>query len=205
VATSIEADFSNDVAAAKCMADSVNTTTVTDAKDAGAAEAFTCVWAPSSVEDVAVAAAEGVAASEDSAAFKIAKCAGSTKDFARVLAPRPVNFLFFFGSIPTQCHRYRSSSYQFTVLIEIAFHKEGRRIQNRVTSISLQSIPVPVNDTYKTINQVKQEQKMTSKEAKGLYGALHGVCKCCGVLECWLFVSWIVVPLTIISYGTKST
>jgi hypothetical protein len=81
------------------MADSVNMTTVTDAEDAGAAEAFTCVWAPSSVEDVAVAAAEGAAASEDSSAFKIAKCAGSTKDFARVLAPRPVNFLFFFGSI----------------------------------------------------------------------------------------------------------
>eukprot|EP00978_Attheya_sp_CCMP212_P033090 scaffold132050_cov74-Attheya_sp.AAC.1 len=83
-------------------------------------------------------AAEGVAASVDSAEVKIAEGAGSSK--VHVLAPRPSIFLFLFGPIvSTQCHQYRSSSYQFTVLIEIAFHKEGRRIQNRVTSISLQS------------------------------------------------------------------
>eukprot|EP00978_Attheya_sp_CCMP212_P014716 scaffold37642_cov43-Attheya_sp.AAC.1 len=85
-------------------------------------------------------AAEGVAASVDSAEVKIAEGAGSSKDFAHVLAPSPSSFLFLFGPIvSTQCHRYRSSSYQLTVLIKIAFHKEGRRIQNRVTSISLQS------------------------------------------------------------------
>eukprot|EP00978_Attheya_sp_CCMP212_P033102 scaffold132128_cov32-Attheya_sp.AAC.1 len=153
MATSIDADSANDVAAAKCVDGYVDTTAVTDAKDAGAAESVTRVWAPSSAEDIAVTAAEGMAASVDSTEVKIAEGAGSSKDFAHVLAPRPASFLFFFGPIvSTQCHQYRSSSYQFTVLIEIAFHKEGRRIQNWVTSISLQSI-TPVNDTYKTINQ----------------------------------------------------
>eukprot|EP00978_Attheya_sp_CCMP212_P002007 scaffold4120_cov68-Attheya_sp.AAC.2 len=140
VATSIDTDSANDVAAAKCVAGYVHTTTVTNAEDAGAAEAFAPVWAPSSAEDVAVTAAEGVAASLDSTVVKIAEGAGSSKDFACVLAPHPASFLFLFGPIvSTQCHWYRSSSYQFTVLIEIAFHKEGRRIQNRVSSISLQS------------------------------------------------------------------
>eukprot|EP00978_Attheya_sp_CCMP212_P016102 scaffold41923_cov75-Attheya_sp.AAC.1 len=59
---------------------------ITDAKDAGAAEAFAPVWAPSSSEDVAVTAAEGVAASVESAVVKIAEGAGSSKDFAHVLA-----------------------------------------------------------------------------------------------------------------------
>eukprot|EP00550_Attheya_septentrionalis_P007698 CAMPEP_0198281218 /NCGR_PEP_ID=MMETSP1449-20131203/1190_1 /TAXON_ID=420275 /ORGANISM="Attheya septentrionalis, Strain CCMP2084" /LENGTH=98 /DNA_ID=CAMNT_0043976893 /DNA_START=442 /DNA_END=738 /DNA_ORIENTATION=- len=98
------------------MADSVDITTVTDTKDTDATEAFACVWASSSVEDVTVTAAEGVAASVDSVAVKIAKGAGSSKDFTRVLAPRLVSFLFFFGFIiSTQSHRYRSSSNQFTV------------------------------------------------------------------------------------------
>eukprot|EP00978_Attheya_sp_CCMP212_P010142 scaffold24340_cov40-Attheya_sp.AAC.1 len=172
MATSIYADSAYGVAAAKCVAGYVDTTAVTNAEDAGAAKSFARVWAPSSAEDVAVTAAEGVAASVDSTVVEIAEGAGSSKDFARVLAPRPVSFLFFFGPIVSaQCHQYRSSSYQFTVLIEIAFHKEGRRIQNRVTSISLQSI-TPVNDTYKTINQVKQDKKKTSKEAKGLWYAV---------------------------------
>eukprot|EP00978_Attheya_sp_CCMP212_P015286 scaffold39404_cov36-Attheya_sp.AAC.3 len=185
MATSIDADSANDVAAAKFVAGYVDTTAVTDAKDAGATESVTRVWAPSSAEDVAVTAAEGVAASVDSAVVKISEGAGSSKDFARVLAPCPVSFLFFFGHIVfIQCHQYWSSSYQFTVLIKIAFHKEGRRIQNRVTSISLQSI-TPVNNTYKTSNQVKQDKKMTSKDAKGLL-MVH-------VVVYWLFVSSIVV------------
>eukprot|EP00978_Attheya_sp_CCMP212_P033529 scaffold135627_cov39-Attheya_sp.AAC.1 len=81
-----DTDSANDVAAAKCVAGYVHTTTNTDAKDAGAAEAFTPVWAPSSAEDVAVTAAEGVAASVESAVVKIAEGAGSSKVFARVLA-----------------------------------------------------------------------------------------------------------------------
>eukprot|EP00978_Attheya_sp_CCMP212_P043631 scaffold287891_cov54-Attheya_sp.AAC.1 len=164
VATSIDADSANDVAAAKCMAGYVDTTKVTGAaEDAGAGKAFARFCVPSSAEDFAVTAPEGVAASIDSVAVEIAEDAGSSKDFDRVLAPRPVSF--FFGPIVStqECHRYWSSSNQFTVLIEIVFHKEDHHIQNRITSISLQSIPV--NDTYKTINQVKQEQKTTSKES----------------------------------------
>jgi hypothetical protein len=99
VATSVDADSVNDVAAAKCVAGYVDTTAITDAKDTGAAEAFACILAPSSAEDVTVTPAKGVAAFVDSAAVKIAEGAGSSKDFARVLAPHPVLFLFFFEPI----------------------------------------------------------------------------------------------------------
>eukprot|EP00978_Attheya_sp_CCMP212_P006627 scaffold15368_cov60-Attheya_sp.AAC.1 len=85
-----DTDSANDVTAAKCVAGYVHTTTVTDAKDAGAAgaaEAFTPVWVPSSAEDVTVTAAEGVAASVvESVVAEIAEGAGSSEDFARVLA-----------------------------------------------------------------------------------------------------------------------
>eukprot|EP00978_Attheya_sp_CCMP212_P041765 scaffold243882_cov57-Attheya_sp.AAC.1 len=73
MANSIDADSANNVAAAKCSAGHVDTIAVTDAEDAGAAESVTRVWAPSSAEDVAVTAAERVAASVDSAVVKIAK------------------------------------------------------------------------------------------------------------------------------------
>eukprot|EP00978_Attheya_sp_CCMP212_P046612 scaffold401836_cov35-Attheya_sp.AAC.1 len=100
MATSIDADSANDIAAAKCVAGYVDTTAaVTDAEDAGAAESVTRVWVPSSTEDVTVTAAKGVAASVDSAVVKIAEGAGSSKDFAHVLSPCPVSFLFFFGPI----------------------------------------------------------------------------------------------------------
>eukprot|EP00978_Attheya_sp_CCMP212_P002157 scaffold4461_cov48-Attheya_sp.AAC.3 len=72
MATSIDADSANDVAAAKCVAGYVDNTAVTDAEDAGAAESVTRVWVPSSAEDIAVTAAEGVAASVDSTEVKIA-------------------------------------------------------------------------------------------------------------------------------------
>eukprot|EP00978_Attheya_sp_CCMP212_P009178 scaffold21638_cov44-Attheya_sp.AAC.1 len=87
MATSIDADSDNDVAAAKCVSGYVDTPAVTDAEDAGAAESVTRVWAPSSAEDIAVTAAEGVAASVDSAEVKIAEGAGSSKDFARDFGP----------------------------------------------------------------------------------------------------------------------
>jgi hypothetical protein len=45
----------------------VDTSTVTDAKDAGAAKAFAGVWVPSSSKDVTLTAAKEVAASLDSA------------------------------------------------------------------------------------------------------------------------------------------
>ena len=74
----------------------------------------------SSANDVASAEgacyAEGVAASVDATAVI----------FDLVLTPRPVRvyFLFFGPIISTRCHRYRSISYQFTVWVKIAFHKE---------------------------------------------------------------------------------
>eukprot|EP00978_Attheya_sp_CCMP212_P023796 scaffold73665_cov49-Attheya_sp.AAC.1 len=64
----------------------IHTTTVTYAEDAGAAEAFAPVWAPSSAEDVDVTAAKGVATSVESIVVEIAEGAGSSEDFARVLA-----------------------------------------------------------------------------------------------------------------------
>ena len=104
------------------------------------------VWAPFYVNiaaayayDVAVSDAEGVADYIDSAVVNSAKGPCSAKDFAGALPPRPVrvSFLFFVPIIYTQCHRYQSSSYQFTVQVSITFHKEYFRIQNRVSSISL--------------------------------------------------------------------
>ena len=75
----------------------------------------------------------------DSAAVDSFKWDGSAKDFDHVLAPCPVSFLLFFGPIVyIQCHRYWSSRYQFTVQVDIIFHKEYHHIQNRITSISLQ-------------------------------------------------------------------
>eukprot|EP00978_Attheya_sp_CCMP212_P009177 scaffold21637_cov46-Attheya_sp.AAC.1 len=91
MATSIDADSANHVAAAKCVAGYVDTTAVTDAEDAGAAKSVTRVWAPSSVkEDITVTDAEGVAASVDSAEVKIAEGAGSSKDFAHNFGPASV-------------------------------------------------------------------------------------------------------------------
>ena len=85
-------------------------------------------------------ASEGMDAYIDAAAVNSAKGAYYAKDFDRVLAPRPVIFLFSFGPIvSTQCHRYRSSRYKFTVQVKISFHKEYHRIQNHTSSISLQS------------------------------------------------------------------
>eukprot|EP00978_Attheya_sp_CCMP212_P047409 scaffold421354_cov90-Attheya_sp.AAC.1 len=54
MATSIDADSANDVAAAKFVPVYVDTTAVTDAEDAGAAESVTRVWAPSSAEETSL-------------------------------------------------------------------------------------------------------------------------------------------------------
>eukprot|EP00978_Attheya_sp_CCMP212_P035716 scaffold157172_cov66-Attheya_sp.AAC.2 len=109
---------------------------------------FDCVWARSSVvvavatvDDDTAAASKGVDASVDATAVDSAKGPDSAADFARVLAPRLVRLCFLFPPIvyTHQCHQYQSSKYQFTVQVKIAFHKEDHRIQNRITSISLQS------------------------------------------------------------------
>ena len=86
------------------------------------------------------------------------------------IASRMLLFLIcgnIFSILSTQCHRYRSGSYQFTVLIEIAFHKEGRRIQNRVTSISLQSRSQWMTLTRQS-TKLNKSKKQQATEAKSL-------------------------------------
>jgi hypothetical protein len=146
---SIDACSANDAATAKGIAAcSLEGSSIADTKDAGAAvEEFDRVWARSSVDvaaavagDVDAAASEGEDSSANAVPVDTPKGVNSAEDFAPFLAPRPVRMFFLFRPIVyTQCHRYRSSKYQFTVQVKIAFHKEDHRIHNRITSISLQS------------------------------------------------------------------
>ena len=72
------------------------------------------------VGDVTATDAEGVDDYVDAAAVNRSKGADYAEDFNRVLASRPVSFLFLFGPIvSTQFHRYRSIRYQFTVQVNI--------------------------------------------------------------------------------------
>ena len=83
-----------------------------------------------SVYAVAMADTKEVAYSIDSAVIISSEGPCSAKEFAGYFPLRPVRvcFLFFVLIIYTQCHRYQSSSYQFTVQVNITLHKEDYRI-----------------------------------------------------------------------------
>ena len=131
--TFIEACSSNDITSDKgvdyC---SIEASAVADVEDAGAAEEFDrflypcyAVVADDSADDVTEAAAKAVAYSIYSFMVDSEKGPCSAEYFAGVFPLRLVRvcFLFFGHIVYTQCHRYRSNSYQFTVKVNIAFHK----------------------------------------------------------------------------------
>ena len=144
--------------------------TVADAKDAGAAEDFDRVWGPCYVyvaasydKVVTLADAEGLADSIDSAVVDRAEGPCSSEDFSSDFPPRPVRvcFLLFGPIVYTQCHRYWSSSYQFTFHVIIAFHKIY--LHTKLGNLNLHAIQILVNDTYNTIDEVKQDKQNTIK------------------------------------------